>query len=179
VCRAYYAVAVVCLTGVFYVLISYPYRAGCRIWGMVKLPHLSSLFRSPIFCDTHLFFVLLVNITPHLLSRRPRPILRNSRGSRTSKNTTEFCLTLFISQDAVFILIYHLCYCIGMHGLLRLSHHSFCSSFILSCILHYSVTFNPIPWIIPKKSLVQLLMLLFRIWNNSHHCFIQFYTTVC
>jgi hypothetical protein len=49
--------------------------------------------------------MLLVNITPHLLSRRPRPILRNTRGSRTCKNTTEFCLTLFISQDAIFILI--------------------------------------------------------------------------
>ena len=37
-CLAYYAVAVVCPTGVFYVLISYPYRAGYRIWGMMKLP---------------------------------------------------------------------------------------------------------------------------------------------
>jgi len=32
-------------------------------------------------------------------------LLTNKRGSRTSKKTTGFCWTLFISRDAIFILI--------------------------------------------------------------------------
>lgn len=129
---------------------------------MVKPPHPCSMSRSLMTsCDTPVVFVLLVNITANLLSRRPRPLLRNRRGSRTSTNTTEFCLILYIIQDAIFILMY-------IHLILhwrartaRLSHYSFCSSFILSCrVLHYSVMFNPVPWIIPKKSLVQLFIII-------------------
>jgi len=33
-------------------------------------------------------------------------------------------------------------------------------------ILHYSFMFNPIQWIITKKSLIQILMLLFRFQKN-------------
>jgi hypothetical protein len=95
----YYVVAVVCPTGVILCLVF------IQNWGMVKPHHPSNLSRSLITsCDTPVVFMLLVNVTLHLLSRRPPPILRNTRGSRTSKNT-KFCLTLFISQDAIFILI--------------------------------------------------------------------------
>jgi len=162
----------------FYVLISYPYHAGYRMWSMVKPPHPSSLSRSLISCDRHMFFMLLVNVTPHLLSRRPRGILRNAMGFM---NKLEYYWILFDTiykpRRDIHINILHLI----LHWRARTAEafpHTFCSSFILSCILHYSVTFNPIPWIIPKKSLVQLLMLIFRFWNNSHRYFVWFYATV-
>ena len=49
-----------------------------------------------------------------------------------------------------------------MHVLLGLSHYSFCSPYFVLYLI-YSVTFNQIPWIMPKKSLVQF------IWNVMAH----------
>lgn len=61
------------------------------------------------------------------------------------------------------------------------SKHAFYSSFTWSyfyLILHYSFMFNPVHWIILQKSLIQILMLLFRFQNNSYYYFIRFCTTV-
>ena len=54
---------------------------------------------------------------------------------------------------------YYVWYCTGVRRLLRLSHYSFYSSFIVFySILQYSFMFNQIQWIIPKKYLTQFLM---------------------
>ena len=56
----------------------------------------------------------------------------------------------------------------------------FDSSFIFSyLVLHYSFIFNPIRWMIPKKSLIGSLMLLLRFRKKCYHYFIRFDTTLC
>jgi len=70
----------------------------------------------------------------------------------------------------------------GVHRLLRLLPLLILFVFFIALfyrILHYSFMFNPIHWIVPKKFLIQSLMLLFHFQNDSYHYFIQFYITVC
>jgi hypothetical protein len=45
---------------------------------------------------------------------------------------------------------------------------------LFSLIVHHSFMLNPIHWIIRKKSLIQLLILLFRYQNNSYYYFYDF-----
>jgi hypothetical protein len=62
---------------------------------------------------------------PNRVPKATTLYLRTQGVQEHTRKTTKFCSTLFISQDAIFILM--VWYCNGVHRLLRLSHYSFYS----------------------------------------------------